>query len=244
LFNDIAHTLFNILTQFTGVGSQHIAVSYGIASVFYLALISIAKSRYILFNDHREKTLIWGFSLGFGRELFMLGIVFLQTLQLTLTTQLQTILPLIEQLPLTLSMIVIASAYLRCFIDNSNLWLKFLKLGLTVSLAISSITAIWWLNLNPTQDHVYADFELSWASWALHINCAFWLLSAIIILLKYRQPDLMNSVLISFSLFALSALLPLVDIWIHHSASDTYTAIAKLCYLTAIFILVLICKRR
>jgi diguanylate cyclase (GGDEF)-like protein/PAS domain S-box-containing protein len=233
VINDILHTLFNIVTQFTGAQGQYIVVNYVIASAFYLMLISVAKSRDTLLKNPSEKTLIWAFSFGFCRELLMVGIAFIQTLHLTSITP--TIFPLIEHISLNFTLVLISVALLRCFIDNSAIWLRFLKFSLTISLAISAVVTIWWLNLSAAQNHI--DFEQSWANWALHVNCVFWTLSSMVILLKNKQPNAKTTVLISLSIFALTALLPLADILTAHSSSYTYSPISKLCYLIAIFTL-------
>ena len=55
--------ILDLVSQFTGGrgGIDHVIVNYGLAAIFYTALLIAAKAKYRVESHPREHLLVWGF---------------------------------------------------------------------------------------------------------------------------------------------------------------------------------------
>ena len=143
--------LLEFLVRFGG-GSGKVddnLVRFGLAAMFWATLLVVAWSRQRQHELPREELLVWGFGLGLGRELFMLGVVSVQMLGLVEGEAVRVVFPPLELALGTAAVVVVAGSFLRYILDDVPLSRRYLQIGLTVT-GICYLTTFWWWALHST----------------------------------------------------------------------------------------------
>ncbi len=122
--------ILQLVSQFTGSqgGISVGIVHFVFAAVCFGFLFVFALNKYRENQNPREQLLIWGFAIGFVRELFMLLLATLQALKWVDPVSLHALFPPLEHMVRTASLILIAAAYLRYLLDDARLLAAICKL--------------------------------------------------------------------------------------------------------------------
>jgi hypothetical protein len=111
----ITDFLLLFLAQFSGGPGppENNLVRFGLAAIFWGVLLYGAWSRQRRADLPREKLLVFGFGLGFLREIFMLGRASLRILSPTTFQAASLVMEPIEHALVLASMVVISGSFLR-----------------------------------------------------------------------------------------------------------------------------------
>ena len=202
--------LLEFLVRFGG-GSGKVddnLVRFSLAAMFWAALLVVAWSRQRQYELPREELLVWGFGLGLGRELFMLGIVSVQMLGLVEGETVRVVFPPLELALGTAAVVVVAGSFLRYILDDVPLSRRYLQIGLTVT-GICYLTTFWWWALHSTTNPE-ARYPQTWGAWLFQLGAATLTAIPIIFLIK-KQGWLRNVVLLALTFFFMSQFLMLFN---------------------------------
>ncbi len=229
------HTLLDMLSQVTGGhgGIDNVIVNYVFAAVFYGVLLAVARAKYRREPQPREQLLIWGFGLGLARELFMLLLATIQAFKGIDPLSLHGVFPPLEHAVRTVSLIIIAAAYLRYLLDDSaRLTRRYLQAAISATVLCYLATFWWWagyITANPT-----SKFGQTWCDLVFHFNSTAWFaLAAIVLAIKTRGWQ-RNVIVTAMVFFTVSDFLKIPDILLGEMYEKVFTPIARLLYLSAI----------
>ena len=230
-------TLLDLLAQVTGGrgGISYGLVNFVIAAVFFAVFFAIALAKYRQNPLPREKLLIWGFGLGLARELFMLCLVVVQALGWVQPVSLHVFFPPLEHAVRTVSLIVVAAAYMRYLLDDTALTKRYMQIAISATTLCYVVTFWWWaeyISGSPS-----SKFGQTWCDWVFHINSSFWFLLATIMLGLKTKGWLRNTVVVAFLLFFVSDFLKLPDMALGEVYETTFNPISRLLYLIALLML-------
>jgi signal transduction histidine kinase/ActR/RegA family two-component response regulator len=230
-------TLLDLLSQITGGrgGISYGIVNFVIAAVFFAVFFAIAWAKYRQNPLPREKLLVWGFGLGLARELFMLCLVVVQALKWVQPVSLHVFFPPLEHAVRTMSLIIVAAAYMRYLLDDTALTKRYMQIAISATTLCYLVTFWWWaeyISSNPS-----SKFGQTWCDWVFHINSSFWFFLAAIILGLKTKGWLRNVVVVAFLLFFVSDFLKLPDMAFGEVYETTFTPIARSFYLFALLML-------
>jgi signal transduction histidine kinase len=230
-------TLLDLLAQVTGGrgGISYGLVNFVIAAVFFAVFFAIALAKYRQNPLPREKLLVWGFGLGLARELFMLCLVVVQALGWVQPVSLHVFFPPLEHAVRTISLIIVAAAYMRYLVDDTALTKRYMQIAISVTTLCYVVTFWWWaeyISNNPS-----SKFGQTWCDWVFHINSGFWFFLAAVILGLKTKGWLRNAVVVAFLLFFVSDFLKLPDMALGEVYETTFNPISRLLYLTALLML-------
>ncbi|MBN1180192.1 MAG: GAF domain-containing sensor histidine kinase [Anaerolineae bacterium] len=190
---------------------------FGIPALLWGGLLAIAWSRQRRQELPREKLLVWGFGMGFAREVFMF---FHVTMRILDPTSHNAISFLSEPLEHGLAMgavIVVAGSFLRYILDDPRLARNYLRLGLAATGVAFLATSFWWSKLSQADPSV--SFQQTWASWIFHITVSVFVIAAIYHLSK-RRGWLRNVVSTALSFFLMDELAKMFNFFTHKSYAD------------------------
>jgi signal transduction histidine kinase/ActR/RegA family two-component response regulator len=229
--------LLGLLAQITGGqgGIRFGIVQFVVAAFLFGVLFAIAKRKYQLNHSPRERLLVWGFGLGFAREMFMLALATVQALKWVDPTSLHTFFPPLEHAVRTISLIVVAGAFLRYLLDDASLTRRYLKIAVGTTVLCYLATFWWWADFilaNPQ-----SKFGQTWCDWVFHINSSFWFLLAACLLCLKTKGWLRNTVVTAFVFFFIADFLKLPDMAMGEVYESTFAPIARLFYLVAVSML-------
>ncbi len=229
------NTLLDLITQITGGrgGIDHVIVNYVFAATFYGILMAVVLAKYSKDPQPRERLLIWGFGLGLARELFMLLLAAIQAFKGIDPLSLHEVFPPLEHAVRTVSLVIIAAAYLRYLLDGSErLTRRYLQAAISTTALCYAATFWWWagyIRANPT-----SKFGQTWCDLAFHFNSTAWFaLAAIVLAIKTRGWQ-RNVIVTAMVFFAVSDFLKIPDILLGEVYEKVFTPIARLFYLAAI----------
>jgi diguanylate cyclase (GGDEF)-like protein len=231
------------MTQFAGGrgGIDHNVVQFGIAATLWATLLIYARERQKEDSPGREKFLILGSSLGLARELFMLGSALLVALGAIDHAVMHIFFPPLEHSLVNAAMFAVASAFLLFLLEDRELARRYLRWSLSF-LALCYLATFWWWGAyiinNPS-----AKFGQTWCDWAFRINASFWLLLALIIVLRSAKTTLRNLIAIALSLFFMTEFLKIPDMVLGEIYEANFTPIRHSCYLLGVFLLTIIYLR-
>jgi hypothetical protein len=152
---DTLKALLGLLSQLTG---SHGGISFGIvhfvfAATFFGLLFAFTHYKYRESHSPRERLLLWGFGLGFAREVFMLLLATVQALKWLDPVSLHVVFPPLEHAVRTASLIIVAAAFIRYLLDDTRLTRRYLQVALSAT-ALSYLATFWWwagfIQANPT----------------------------------------------------------------------------------------------
>ena len=230
-------TLLDLLAQVTGGrgGISYGIINFVLATIFFAIFFSIALAKHRQNPLPREKLLLWGFGLGLARELFMLCLVVVQALGWVQPVSLHAVFPPLEHAVRTCSLIVVAAAYMRYLLDDTQLTKRYLLFAIGATVLAYLVTFWWWaqfIEANPK-----SKFGQTWCDWVFHINSSAWFLLAACILGFKTKGWLSNTVVVAFLLFFVSDFLKLPDMALGEVYETTFNPISRLLYLVALAML-------
>ena len=226
--------ILQLVSQLTGSqgGISVGIVHFVFAAVCFGFLFVFALNKYRENQNPREQLLIWGFAIGFVRELFMLLLATLQALKWVDPVSLHALFPPLEHMVRTASLILIAAAYLRYLLDDAPLARRYLQAGLTTTVLSYAVTFWWWAQ--HIQAHPSSKFGQTWCDWVFHINSSFWFLLAVLTLGVKTKGWQRNTVVTAFLFFFMADFLKLPDMAMNEVHEKIFNPISRLFYLTAL----------
>jgi signal transduction histidine kinase len=234
---DSIQILLGLLAQITGGqgGIRFGIVHFVVAAGLFGFLLAVASKKYQLTRSPREQLLVWGFGLGFARELFMLALASIQALKWVDPGDLHEFFPPLEHAVRTASLVIVAGAFMRYLLDDKRLSLRYMQVAIAATVLCYVVTFWWWaefIEANPK-----SKFGQTWCDWVFHINSSFWFLLAAAILGLKTTGWLRNTVVTAFLFFFIADFLKLPDMALGEVYETTFTPISRLFYLAAIPIL-------
>ncbi len=227
-------TLLGLLSQITGSygGINFGIVHFVFAALFFGFLFVFARTKHRETQSPRELLLMWGFGLGFSREIFMPLLALVQALKWVDPVSLHEIFPPLEHAVRTASLVIVAAAYLRYLLDDEKLTRRYLQVALS-STALCYVVTFWWwsqfIQANPA-----SKFGQTWCDWVFHINSSSWFLLAAVILAVKVKGWQRNTVVTAFSFFFIADFFKLPDLALGEVYENIFNPISRIFYLTAI----------
>lgn len=225
--------LLLLIRQFAGGPGpvENNLVRFGSAAIFWLALLLIAWTRQKNQNLPREKLLIFGFGFALIRELIMFG---LTTVKITgvLGSEGWDIYyyPMEHGLSMA-SIVVVAGAFLGYSLKDEKLSLRYIQIGLTLTIVALAFSYNQWPKLVAKSPGVH--FNETWGSLSIHILSVLLLIIAIIFLLRKRDWLRIN-VSIAFGSLLISEALFLTSNALTHSTNEVLCPISNAFHILAI----------
>ncbi len=231
--NNLLDFVLLFLSQFSGGPSapENNLVRFGLAAIFWGVLLAFAWSRPRSDVRLREQWLIYGFALGFCRELLMLIHASMRLLYPDNYQIACIIIEPIEHALLLAMVVVISGSFLRYILDDAHLAKRFLYAGLFVAVAEYLVTLLWW----PRQLNLSSDFRFhqSWSAWLIHLIACVVITVAIAIMVQKRG-WLRNVVVLALSSFLVSEFLVLVNLTLQSRYKSVLCPVSNTFYIWAI----------
>ncbi|SHJ06404.1 diguanylate cyclase (GGDEF) domain-containing protein [Malonomonas rubra DSM 5091] len=237
------NVILDFMTQFSGGrgGIDHNVVQFGLAAILWGTLLTYARARRKEDNPERERLLIFAFSFGLVRELFMLGMAFILALGLVEHQLLHVVFPPLEHSLQYAAIFAVAGAFLQFLRRDIKLARRYL-LGSFLSLAVCYAATFWWWG-----SYIYANpssrFGQTWCDWLFHGTATFWLLIALFFAWRGRQCSSRPLVLSALGCFFFAVFLKIPDMAFAELYEHIYTPISHGAYLLGIFLLVAVYLR-
>lgn len=232
--NEILDFLLLFLAQFSGGPGppENNLVRFSLAAIFWGVLLYFAWSRQRNADLPREKLLVFGFGLGFLREIFMLGRASLRFLSPSTFHAASLVMEPIEHTLTLASMVVISASFLRYILDDALLARRFLRAGLGLTAVGYVIALLWWPQQSNSQ--LGLRFSESGPAWLMHIVISLVLSAAIVILISKKPGWLRNVVMVALFLFLLSELLTILNLSLSTNYANILCPISNLLYIWTI----------
>lgn len=231
--NNFLDFILLFVSQFSGGPSapENNLVRFGLAAVFWGVLLVFAWSRRRHDGRPREKLLIYGFALGFCRELLMLSHASMRILYPDNYQIACIIMEPIEHALMLAMVVVISGSFLRYILDDARLAKLFLRIGLTLAAVEYIVTLVWW----PSQLDFNTDFRFhqSWSAWLMHLISCIVIVVAIVILVQKRG-WLRNVIVLALSSFLVSEFLVLINLTFESRYKSVLCPVANTFYIWAI----------
>jgi len=221
------------LSQFSGGPSapENNLVRFGLAAIFWGVLLVFAWSQRRSNGRSREQWLIYGFALGFCRELLMLVHASMRLISPNNYQIFCVIIEPIEHALLLAMVVVICGSFLRYILDDTLLAKRFLRIGLIVAATEYLLTLLWWPGeLKRNSDY---HFHQSWSAWLIHLIACVVITVAIVILVQKRG-WLRNVVVLALTSFLVSEFLVLVNLTLQSRYNSVLCPVANTFYIWAI----------
>ncbi|MCB0213016.1 MAG: response regulator [Anaerolineae bacterium] len=225
--------ILKVLSDFGGGvgGPSNELVRFGLTSIFFAPLLYVAWSRQ-RYGDHpREKLLVWGFGLGFGRELFMFIVVSLITAQVLKPARLEIFFPPLEHVLRSVAVVFISGAYLRYILDDPAISRRYLRVWVSITVGCYLITFWPWAQAVLANPQI--KFGMHWGDWAFRIIGVI-SLAIPIILLARSQGWLRNVVIVAIGCFFLDDFLMLFNLASQEKYAPIYSPIRHNLHIWAI----------
>lgn len=197
--NDLVDLALLFLAQLGGGPGprENNLVRFGLPAILWSVLLIITWHRQRQDDLPRERLLIWGFAIALIRELFMFSHVSLHILGLSgkilpLSTE-----PLEHGLTMA-SIVMVAGAFLRYILDDSDLSRRYLQTGLGITVICYATTFWWWTQQVAATPGI--RFNRTWGGFLVHLATSGLILVAIFLLMQ-RQGWLRNVVILALTLF-------------------------------------------
>ena len=203
MVNGYLDFLLTLLAQFAGGPGpiENNLMRFGLPAVLWGVLWVIAWYRQRQQELPREKWLVWGFGLGFFRELYMFSHVAALMLGGVGDQAGYSFTEPLEHALAMAAIVVIAAAFLRYILDDTRMARRYLLLGLAVTFMGFLITVLWWpryVTLNPA-----IKFHQTWGAGLFHLSTSLSIIAALVLLYK-KQGWLRNAVSLALIFFLLS----------------------------------------
>ncbi len=223
-----------LISQFTGDqgGIKHGIVVFGLAGMFWSVLLVLAWTRQRHNQLPHEKLLLWGFSFGLGRELFMMAMISLQAYGLINADSLHIIFPPIDHAIVGIAIIIVAAGYIQYLSKNPLLSRRYLQIGVVSILLCYIATFLWWGQYIAA--HPESKFGQTWSDWLFHINTSIMLAIPIVILAKKTSGWVRNAVCTALVFFFLHEFLKIPDMALGEVYEYIFAPVRHGLYLLAI----------
>ena len=208
--SDLGEVLLIFIKQFAGGPGppENNLMRFALPALLWGSLLFIAWRRQRVQHRPRERLLIWGFALGLTRELIMFVLVVIRLLGYKeITIQTWVIQPLEHGLAMA-AIIVISAAFLRYALDDNDLSMRYLGLGLAVTAACFVAASITWSRYFTSAPGT--QFHQTPVAWFFHAPLSIFIIVAIF-LLRRSWNWLSKVVIAALSLFLASEILILVN---------------------------------
>ncbi|MEW6087255.1 MAG: HD-GYP domain-containing protein [bacterium] len=209
--NKYSEFILDLLAQFGGGRGdiKNELARFGLGATLWGILFAASWMRRKRSPYREEKFIVWGFGIGFLREVFMFAVFSLVLLEIVSFDSLHIYFPPLEHALVMAAVIIIAGAYWRFIlkdIDNSR---RYIQTGIGASVLCFIATAFWWAPYVST--HPSIRFGETWADWAFRLATIAFLIVPIIFLLKKRSWA-GNIVVISLAMFLSDELLMMINL--------------------------------
>ncbi|MBL7064327.1 MAG: PAS domain S-box protein [Anaerolineae bacterium] len=225
--------LLVLLAQFAGGPGaiENNLMRFGLAAIFWGALLIVAWSRQRQNELPREKLLVWGFGLGLARELFMFGFVSLQMLGIVERESAYFLSAPLERALAMAAVVMVAGSFVRYILDDARLSRRYLQIGMGAT-GICYLTTSWWWALyiaaNP-----WSSFGQTWCAWLFRLTASV-LIAIPIVLLAKKRGWLRNIVLVALMFFFLDESLMLVNLATDEIYTNVFCPICHTFHICAI----------
>jgi len=182
-------------------------VRFGLPAVLWGALLLVAWSRQRTQKLPRERLLVWGFGLGFAREMFMFLHVAGRILSQVKQVEAGMHQPVEHALAMA-AIVVVAGAFLRYILDDERLARRYLQAGLGTTVAGFGLVSWTWPRTLVA--HPELQFHQSWQAWLFHLPLSVLIFIAIYFLGRKRG-WLRNVVILALVFFFLGEVLMLTN---------------------------------
>jgi PAS domain S-box-containing protein len=231
--NNFWKYFLTLLTQFAGGPgpAENNLMRFGLAAILWGALLVAAWSRQRRHELPREKLLVWGFGLGFAREMFMFSHVSLRMLGVLENEILRFSTEPLEHALTLAAVVVVAGSFLRYILGDALLPRRYLQIGLGASAVCFLVTFWWWpgfLSANPG-----VRFHQSWGAWLFHLTASILLVTAIVVLTR-RRGWLSNVVAVALMFFFLGESIMLANFATNKTYAHTLCPISNSFHIAAI----------
>ncbi len=226
----------SLISQFTGHrgGIEFGIVHFGIAGMLWFVLFLFAWFNRSHSEQSHETLLLWGFGLGFARELFMMSMVSSQAYGLINADFLHIVFPPLEHVLFDIAMVVIAAAYMQYLVKNYLFCRRYLKIGIVLVLLCYLATFWWWskyIIANPE-----SKFGQTWCDWLFRINASVLLLVPMVVLYKRTRGWVQNAIFLALFFIFLNQFLKISDMALGEVYETTFTPIRHGFYLLGVFV--------
>jgi len=187
MVNRFLDFLLLLLAQFAGGPGpkENNLMRFGLPAILWAALLIVAWSRQRQNELPREKLLVWGFGLGFVRELFMFCHVSARLLDVAEHESAYFVIEPLEHALAMAAVVVVGGAFLRYILDDVRLSHRYLQIGLGAT-GICFLSTVWWWPLYLTANPG-VKFHQTWAAWLFHVTASVLIATAIVLLARKRN---------------------------------------------------------
>lgn len=201
--SEFAEYLKLLLQQFAGGPGpvENNLVRFILPALFWAGLFLVAWKRQQGHARPRERLLLWGFGLGFAREVFMFSLVSARILQMPMPDA-EGMGPMsVEHLLAMISIVVVAAAFLRYVLDDAALAHRYLQIGVIVAgVCIASALLLQQQEPPPT---ALPFVHRSPIAQVFHIGMSLMIIIAILLLWR-AHGWLRNTLILAFSFLLVS----------------------------------------
>ncbi len=233
---DLTEYILLLLGQFTGGPGpkENNLVRFGLAAVFWLLLLIVAWSRQRHHPLPRERLLLWGFGLGFARELFMFSHVSAGLVGIEMLPPNSHLSEPLEHALTMAAIVVVAAAFLRFVLDEPSVSRRFMQAGLAMTAVMFAITWWWWRGLALADPS--ARFNQTWGGTVFFAATGAFAAVAIVLLLR-KKGWLSSVVSLALGLFVLIGIFRVANLLTNHSFDDYFCRVCNGLHMLAIPIL-------
>ena len=227
-------TTFQILSQFTGgQGGVNNSVQFIIGIFFWGSLVAFTWMRKKGGqNLPHEKLMLWGFSLGLGREIFMFIMSLLVSYKIVSNSTLHIVFPPFEHAVMGAALVTVAASFILYLYKDAVVTYRYLKIGLGI-IILCYLTTFWWwgqyINSNPE-----AKFGQVWCDLLFHATGSILLIFPIYLLLWKTEGWVRNTVCSALFLFFVYQFFKIPDILLGEIYEEYFAPIRHGSYLAAI----------
>lgn len=229
--------LLNLVAQFTGgrSGRDYVVVNYGLAALFWLAMLMGARGRRREATPPGESWLIWAFAFALAREVFMIFMVGVQAFRWADAQSMLTVLPPLEHAMRDAVQIFVAGAMTRYLTRDVRWSQRYLALGIAAIALVYLSTFWWWAEYVRT--HPNPHFDATWCDWVFRLTVSIALLIPVIKLARTRTSGIRNLTMAALVLMILYQSLKLVDMAWGGAHEEVLSPLRRLLYLLGLGVL-------
>ncbi len=205
--------ILDVISQFAGGrgGIENDLPRFGLAALFWGIILAFAIAKQRRERTKHEALLVWGFSLGLFRELFMFTITFLDIANILKLSDIHFFFPPFEHALSIGSAVLIAGAYMRYLLRDIDLSYRYILAGLIVTALSYLVTFYWWAEFIWTNPE--SRFGQTWADWLFRITAVILLIIPIYYIYKRREAGwIRTTILLALSFFFLDHFLMLFNL--------------------------------
>ncbi len=227
--------LLDFLAQFAGGrgGAENELARFGLAAGFWAVLLILTLGRLREEERPHERWLAYGFTFGLIRETFMFSIASLDILGVIEEELLHPFFPPIEHALAMAAVIVVAGAFIRFLLEDTDLAGRYIRVGLAVTI-FDYLATFWWWYLFHTS-HPESTFGQTWADWLFRITASIIFAYPILLFYKRKIPGwIRDTVIVALSFFFLGEFLMLFNLATGEVYKDIFSPVRHSLHILAI----------